>query len=389
MTMLKRAEMSGRRFQNPVPTEVGGLRIPLGIFRQLRLQRKAGLRPQRSPAVAPGPFRTDASLYQSASGGSGSFTPSAPHRRQALSPPSAFLRVTWFGHSSTLIEIDGLRVLIDPVWEQRASPFSWLGPKRFFPPTLALEDLPRLDVILISHDHYDHLGRETTRALANLEAAQGARWVTSMGVGTILRDFGVAPGRITELDWTDQVRLRSGRTGAELKLTAVPSRHFSGRKPWNRFETLWSSFVLEGERHKVYYGADSGMWDGFAEIGQRFGPFDLTMLEIGAFNELWKDIHLGPEGAAKAFAAMGGSGLLMPIHWGLFDLALHDWRQPIERMTELADAIGIRLWSPEPGLPTEVVEGIECRSDWWRPAVFSGTSPAEPNRKRAAKRLVL
>jgi L-ascorbate metabolism protein UlaG (beta-lactamase superfamily) len=148
-------------------------------------------------------------------------------------------------------------------------------------------------------------------------------------------------------------------------LTAVPSRHFSGRALGNRFETLWSSFVLKGAAHTVYFGADSGWWDGFAEIGAEYGPFDVTMLEIGAYNKLWEEIHLGPDGAARAFAEMGGGGLLMPIHWGLFDLALHGWRQPMERLVEVADRDGLKLWAPEPGMPTEVVRGVGLVSDWW------------------------
>jgi L-ascorbate metabolism protein UlaG (beta-lactamase superfamily) len=125
---------------------------------------------------------------------------------------------------------------------------------------------------------------------------------------------------------------------------------------------------LKGNRHNVYFGADSGLWDGFAEIGRTYGAFDLTMLEVGAYNELWKSIHVGPDGATQAFAAMGGSGLLMPIHWGLFNLAFHGWRQPIERITELANDAGIKLWCPTPGVPTEVVAGEEFRSCWWQPS---------------------
>ena len=135
---------------------------------------------------------------------------------------------------------------------------------------------------------------------------------------------------------------------------------------FNRFGTLWSSFALKGPGHNVYYGADSGWWPGFAEIGAEYGPFDLTMLEIGAYNELWKDIHMGPEGAARAFEDMGGKGLLMPIHWGLFDLALHGWRQPIEEMLQIAEEKGIALWFPTPGMPTEIVKGEEHRAEWWR-----------------------
>jgi L-ascorbate metabolism protein UlaG (beta-lactamase superfamily) len=184
-------------------------------------------------------------------------------------------------------------------------------------------------------------------------------------VGETLRQFGVDAGRTSELDWTESVAVNG------LEITALPSRHFSGRGMFNRFETLWSAFVLKGAKHTVYFGADSGWWEGFAEIGAAYGPFDLTMLEIGAFDVLWDGIHLGPDGAARAFEALGGAdprgrGLMMPIHWGLFDLALHAWRQPIERLLELASQKEIKLWAPEPGRPTEVVAGVEVRSNWWR-----------------------
>jgi L-ascorbate metabolism protein UlaG (beta-lactamase superfamily) len=145
----------------------------------------------------------------------------------------------------------------------------------------------------------------------------------------------------------------------------VPARHFSGRKLSNRFETLWAAFVLKGPRHNVYFGADTGLWPGLATIAAEYGPFDLTMLEIGAFNELWKDIHLGPDGAVEAFDALGG-GVLMPIHWGLFDLALHEWKEPIERMLELAEQRGITLFSPEPGLPAEFSGTNLVDAGWWR-----------------------
>ena len=251
-------------------------------------------------------------------------------------------------------------MLVDPVWDKRASPFAWSGPKRFFAPPLGLEELPKIDVVLISHDHYDHLGKETIAKLVRVEGARNARWVTSLGVGAQLAGFGVRKDAITELDWTESAPVNG------LNITALPARHFSGRSLINRFETLWSSFVLRGDRHNLYYGADSGLWGGFSEIGKEYGPFDLSMLEIGAYHELWKVIHMGPDGAAQAFAALGGTGLLMPIHWGLFELAPEYWRRPIERITELADSHGWKLWSPRPGMPTDVIAGQDHRSDWWR-----------------------
>jgi L-ascorbate metabolism protein UlaG (beta-lactamase superfamily) len=351
---------------------VGGFSTVFRVL-PLYLKNKAEVEPKRPL----GPFRTDARVY--------------------ATPPASGLRVTWFGHASSLIEIDGLRVLVDPVWEQRASPFPFMGPKRFFQPTMGLVELPKIDVVVISHDHYDHLGAQTVRRLAGLETMAGARWVTSLGVGKLLHRFGVPTERITELDWTESVEIPKDGVGG-LKVTAWPSRHFSGRGMFDRYTTLWGSFVIEGPEHRVFFGADSGWWEGFGEIAAQYdnhpseqrplaggpGGFDLTMLEIGAFHPLWKNIHLGPDAAAKAFEAMGScaescadgergshggtggrGGMLMPIHWGLFNLALHGWKQPVERIVELAEEKGFGLWLPVPGEPSEVVRGVERRSAWW------------------------
>ena len=331
---LERAKRLGKHYQNPVPTTVGGISIMFKVGPSFLLDTAS-----RSPRQPLGPFRTDARIYDSS--------------------PASGLRVTWFGHSASLVEIDGVRILIDPVWDDRAAPTRWAGPKRFFAPTLALENLPVLDAIVISHDHYDHLGADTIKTLARLQHLQSARWITPLGVGAILHQLGVSRARITELDWTEEAQIR------DVRVTALPTRHFSGRSLFNRFETLWACFALAGPRHRVFYGSDSGEWEGFREVGEQFGSFDLTMLEIGAFDLLWADIHMGPEGAARTFEALGGQGLLMPIHWGLFDLALHPWLQPIETLDAIA---GLRLWSPEPCLPTEVVRGQEIRSPWWHVA---------------------
>ena len=338
MSLLHPAARKGRKFQNPIPTDLGGIGLILKVL-PLYLKSKE----ERVPRRPLGPFRTDPAAY--------------------AAEPVSGLRVTWFGHSSTLVEIDGVRILLDPVWDERASPVRWFGPKRFFPPTLRLEDLPPLDAVVQSHDHYDHLGQDTVRRLSALQPK--ARWITSLGVGPILEGFGAAPEQITELNWTESTEIRS-TAGGTCQVTSVPSRHFSGRGLGNRLETLWASFVLGSPEHTVYYGADSGAWEGFEEIGRTYGPFDLTMLEIGAFNQLWANIHLGPQGAARAFHALGGSGLLMPVHWGLFDLALHGWREPIQQMEQLAAELGLPLWYPPPGQPIEVRRGEPLRSPWWQ-----------------------
>jgi L-ascorbate metabolism protein UlaG (beta-lactamase superfamily) len=329
---LRPAQKDGRKFLNPVPTSMGSFSEILKTMPDFFLGGA-----KRTPKTAPGPFRTDQRIYKT--------------------PPQSGLRVTWFGHSSSLVEIDGLRILIDPVWDERAAPTTWAAPKRFFPPTIALSDLPAIDAVIISHDHFDHLGAETIRQLAQTDNTCRARWITTLGVGEILSNFGLDPSRCTELNWTESVAV------GPLTVTALPARHFSGRSLFNRNQTLWASFVLAGPSHCVYYGADSGEWPGFEEIGQKFGPFNFTMLEIGAYHPAWASIHMGPEGAVRSFRALGGHGLLMPVHWGLFDLALHYWAQPIEAISAVE---GLKLWSPTPGVPTEVIAGEELRSDWWR-----------------------
>jgi L-ascorbate metabolism protein UlaG (beta-lactamase superfamily) len=328
--MIERAQRIGRKFQNPVSTSVGGFALFAKVLRRYLTGRE-----ERVPKQKLGPFHTDARVYET--------------------PPASGVRVTWMGHSTSLLEIDGARILIDPVWEKRAAPVEWAGPQRFYDPPLALEDLPPIDIVIVSHDHFDHLGANTVRQLSSLKAAANAQWITPLEVGALLKKFGVNPSHISELDWKDSARV------GDLEITALPARHFSGRS-FKRFETLWASFAIVGPRHRVFYGADSGEWDGFAEIGRAYGPFDLTMLEIGAFDPLWSAIHMGPEGAIRTFRAMGSQGLMMPIHWGLFSLALHAWRDPIERVFAESD---LKLFSSWPGMPTEVA-GEELRSEWWR-----------------------
>lgn len=270
--------------------------------------------------------------------------------------PETGLRATWLGHSTVLIEIDGWRVLTDPVWGPRASPTRLAGPKRFQPVPVRLSALPPIDLVVISHDHYDHLDYPTIRALAK----SGVPFVTSLGVGAHLEAWGVAPHRITELDWWETHRLPN----SDLTVTAAPSQHFSGRALKDRNATLWSSLVIRGTRHAVFFSGDTGLTSQYTEIRDRLGPFDLVMLEVGAFHPSWGHIHLGPENALKAHTLLGG-GAFLPVHWGTFSLALHAWDEPAETLYTLGAQHGARLVMPRLG---EAVEPAHAppMTPWWR-----------------------
>lgn len=271
-------------------------------------------------------------------------------------PPGSGLRATWLGHSTVLVEIDGLRVLTDPVWGRRASPLRVAGPKRFQPVPVALAAMPLPDLVVISHDHYDHLDYPTIRALARTSVP----FVTSLGVGAHLEAFGVPPDRIVELDWWESHEL----PGAGLRVHAAPSQHFSGRGLKDRNGTLWSSFVLESPRHRVFFSGDTGLTTEYAAIRARLGPFDLVMLEVGAFHPSWGDIHLGPVHALEALELLGG-GAFLPVHWGTFALAMHDWDEPPETLLKLAPARGTQLLMPRLGEPVEPDHG-PLVAPWWR-----------------------
>ena len=263
------------------------------------------------------------------------------------------LRVTWLGHSTNLLELDGMRVLTDPVFGARLGPVSFAGPKRFHAPPVKVAELPKLDAILISHDHYDHLCKQTVIELAKLDAPI----VTSLGVGAHLEAFGVPAERIHELDWGEHF------DAGGLRFTATPAQHFSGRVG-GRNATLWSSWVIESERRKLFFSGDTGLTPEFAEIRAQHGPFELVMLEIGAWHPAWGSVHLGPANALKAFEALGG-GTLMPVHWATFDLGLNAWAEPAETLWTLAEANGQRIVTPRLGLPFEPAQ-IDRPEAWWR-----------------------
>ncbi len=282
--------------------------------------------------------------------------PALDPREWWLRPPETRLRATWLGHSTLLLEIDGVRVLTDPVWGERVSPVSIAGPKRFQPVPVPISALPPLDAVLVSHDHYDHLDYPTMLELAKRDVP----FVTSLGVGAHLESWGVPAERITELDWWESVSIAGGRAS----VTAAPSQHFSGRGLGSRNGTLWSSLVVRGEEHACFFSGDTGLTREYSLIRERLGPFDLVMLEVGAFHPAWADIHLGPEYALEALGLLGG-GAFLPIHWGTFNLALHAWDEPAERLLALAPERGVTLAMPRLGEALEPAR-LEAVTPWWR-----------------------
>ncbi|WP_406297515.1 MBL fold metallo-hydrolase [Embleya sp. NBC_00888] len=335
-------------FRNPVPTRRGS---PGAIGKMLRAQKAAaGL---RRPAGAI-PLVTPSAL-------------------DFARTPMTGLRACWLGHATVLVEMDGVRVLFDPVWSTRCSPSAAFGPARLHAVPVRFADLPEVDVVVVSHDHYDHLDMATIRALAGRDTA----FVVPLGIGAHLERWGVGAERITELDWHEAGEV------AGLTFTATPARHYCNRGARVLGTVLWASWVVAGPRHRVFHSGDSGYFPGFAEIGREHGPFDLTMIQAGAYAEAWPEVHLHPEGAVQAHAELGG-GLMLPIHWGTFDLAPHAWEEPAERSAVAARALGTDLVIPRPGALFEpaLVDGAEVEP-WWRevaaaPNRWAGDVATEP-----------
>lgn len=295
--------------------------------------------------------------------------PLADPRAAWLRPADSGLRATWLGHSTVLLEVDGWRALTDPVWGPRASPSVLVGPKRFHPVPVTLRELPEVDVVVISHDHYDHLDYPTIKALARSRVP----FVTSLGVGAHLQAWGIAPERITELDWWESHTV----PGTGLTVTAAPSQHFSGRTFKARNATLWSSMVVRGPRHAVFFSGDTGLTSEYAAIRERLGPFDLALLEVGAWFPAWGDMHLGPDNAMQALAQLGHPAFL-PVHWSTFALAMHAWDQPAERLLELAPQSSAALLLPRLGQPLEPVHG-PLTQPWWRSVPTADHAAAPPD----------
>jgi L-ascorbate metabolism protein UlaG (beta-lactamase superfamily) len=335
--MKKSPEWQGSHFENPQPIVNDNRKAIVSLFRPDR-----NVRPQSPPST----FPVDPARF--------------------VTPPPSGLRVTWLGHSSILLEIDGHRFLIDPVWSGRAAPTTFVGPKRWFPPLIALRDLPPLDAVVLSHDHYDHLDYETIVALKD----RVPLFVAPLGLGAHLERWGVRPEKIVELDWWES------HTLGDLTLSATPARHASGRVLLiDDGAKLWTGYAFVGARHRVYYSGDTGLFPGLRTIGDKFGPFDLTMIEIGQYDQAWPDWHLGPEQAVEAHRRVRGA-VMLPVHWGLFALAAHAWTEPIERVLVAARNAGAVVISPRPGQSVEPT--VEKPQEHWWPAVPWRTAAENP-----------
>ncbi len=265
-------------------------------------------------------------------------------------------KITWFGHSAFLITLDGKKILLDPMFGDTPSPVSFMGSKRFSKGLpIAIEKLPEIDIVLFSHDHYDHLDYESVKRLKD----KVLMWYVPLGVGNHLIAWGVDTGKIKELDWWEEDVYRG------LKLACTPARHFSGRGLGDRFSTLWASWVIESDSSRIFFSGDSGYGPHFKEIGEKYGPFDLAMMECGQYNERWANIHMMPEETIQAGLDIRAAKL-MPIHWGAFTLAFHPWKEPVERAEIEAEKKKIPMLTPVIGQTIDLHSAGPDPDRWWR-----------------------
>jgi L-ascorbate metabolism protein UlaG (beta-lactamase superfamily) len=258
------------------------------------------------------------------------------------------------GHSTILMRLSGEYLLTDPVFSDRASPVQWAGPKRFHPNPIDIDKLPKIRAVIISHDHYDHLDIAAIKQLDN----KVEQFIVPLNVGKRLVDWGIDHAKIVELDWSQDVNL-----GA-IRLTATPAQHFSGRSILDGNKTLWASWVIQTDKVRLFFSGDSGYFNGFKEIGERYGPFDIAMVETGAYNELWSDIHMMPAESLQAHIDLNADWM-MPIHNGTFDLALHDWYTPFDDISALAAQAQVKLLTPQFGEAVHLAD-IQETQRWWQ-----------------------
>jgi len=340
-------QYAGGKFRNAAPRQAPGFAKTLGILWRFMTDKPADAVPAQPLQVLP---LTQADL--------------------AEAPDMSLWRL---GHSTLLLKLQGRFWLTDPVFSERASPFSFMGPKRFHAPPISIDELPPITGVLLSHDHYDHLDFDAIQKLA----PKVAHFVTPLGVGDRLIAWGVPAAKVQQFDWWQ------GTTLAGVKLVATPAQHFSGRSLSDGNRTLWASWVIQSGDTRIFFSGDTGYFDGFKAIGERYGPFDLTMIETGAYDLQWPDVHMQPEESLQAHLDVRGRHL-MPIHNGTFDLALHAWTDPFERITALADKAGVPLVAPVMGERLDIRQPA-LSQQWWR----AGAAPqrASAPTTRAAARI--
>lgn len=262
------------------------------------------------------------------------------------------LKIIWFGHSTVLINIDGFIILTDPVFEEKVT---FAGPKRYSGKIpIKIENLPEIDVIIISHNHYDHLNKESVIKLEQ----KTKMFITALGVGNYLEKFGISRKKIVETDWWDETKINDN-----LMIATTPSQHFSGRGLRDRDKSLWASWVIKTREHSLFFSGDSGYFSTFKKIGENYGPFDATLMECGQYNDNWYPIHMRPKETLQAHIDLQGK-ILIPVHWGSFRLALHDWNEPVKILTEAAEKINVTVSTPQIGELVELNRYIPIKK-WW------------------------
>jgi L-ascorbate metabolism protein UlaG (beta-lactamase superfamily) len=272
-----------------------------------------------------------------------------------LEQPYEATRLMWYGHSAFLLQMEGKNILLDPMLGESPTPVKFIGPKRYSEDLpISIQKLPKIDAIIISHDHYDHLDYPSIIALKDKTES----FLVPMGVGAHFRAWGVPAEQIQEFTWWDEIKFKG------LDLAFTPSRHFSGRGIMDRNTTLWGSWVIKGAQENIYFSGDGGYGPHFKEIGEKYGPFDFAMMECGQYDMRWKDIHMMPEETAQA-AADVNTKLMMPIHWGGFTLGMHSWTDPIERVSAKARELGIPLIAPQIGQIFEPKASLKVE-EWWK-----------------------
>ena len=268
-------------------------------------------------------------------------------------PSIDLLNVTWLGHSTLLIQMHGMNILVDPVFSDRTSPVSFVGPSRFSEMPIEVDDLPNIDIVVISHDHYDHLDYSTIKKIDE----KVSKYIVPLGIENHLERWGVSSSKIINLAWWEEVDING------LLIGCTPARHYSGRKIIDNYNTLWASFVFVDEYHKVFESGDTGFDKHFQEIYDKYGEFDLALLDSGQYDVKWRSTHMSPEEAVEAGKILG-SKVIMPIHWGAFSLANHPWDDSVQRFSLKAESENMNYITPKIG-QTFTYGEVFNHEKWW------------------------